>query len=259
MFANLFQGQVALLTGATSGIALATAELLAASGIKTLVINGRNAQAGAAALERIRQASPAVEARFVQGDLRDAEFVETMCDSIIEENGKLDIFVHGGGGDISPQLFVDIEPEHYRPLIDSHFTSLLYCCRAIAPAMIRQGAGAMVVIASDAGKIATVGESIIGAMKAASIMYARTLALELSRHQVRVNCVTPSLTVDTKAYERIMSSDFSRRIFERATKRAKLGVPAPANVAPIVAFLASSMASHITGQAVSVNGGISAA
>lgn len=66
--------------------------------------------------------------------------------------------------------------------------------------------------------------------------------------------------MDTNAYyERIISSDFSRRIFKRATKRVKLGVPAPTNVAPIVAFLASSMGSHITGTAVSANGGISAA
>lgn len=255
----MFEGQVALLTGATSGIALAAAELFARGGAKTIFINGRNPEAGAAALERVRLISPAVEAHFVAGDLRDAQFVERMCSQLIGDCGRLDIFVHGGGGDISPRPFVDIDPEHYRPLIDSHFTSLLYCCHVIAPAMIRQGSGAMVVIASDAGKVATVGESVIGAMKSASIMFARTLAMELSRHQVRVNCVTPSLTVDTKAYDRIMSSDFSRRIFERAAKRAKLGVPAPTDVAPLVAFLASSMASHITGQAISVNGGISAA
>ena len=146
-----------------------------------------------------------------------------------------------------------------RPLIDGHYTSLLYCCNVVAPAMIRQRGGAIVVIASDAGKIATPGESLIGSLKAAAIMFARTLSVELSRHNVRVNCVTPSLVAKTRAYDRVMSSEFGKKIFSEAASRAWLGVPDPENVAPAAAFLASDMASHITGQAISVNGGISAA
>ena len=89
-------------------------------------------------------------------------------------------------------------------------------------------------------------------------MYVRTLALELSRHNVRVNCITPSLVADTKAHDAVMASQFNRKIFEKAARRARLGVPTPANIAPLAAFLASSLASHITGRAISVNGGISA-
>ena len=86
-----------------------------------------------------------------------------------------------------------------------------------------------------------------------------TLALELGRHNVRVNCVTPSLVVDTKAHDRVMASEFSSRIFEKASRRARLGVPNPADVAMTAVFLASPLSSRTTGQAVSVNGGISAA
>jgi len=89
-------------------------------------------------------------------------------------------------------------------------------------------------------------------------MYVRALSLEVSRHGVRVNCVTPSLVAKTKAYDRVMASEFSRRIFEKAAARARLGVPTPDDIAPLAAFLASPFASHISGQAVSVNGGISA-
>ena len=256
---QMFEGKVALLTAATSGIGLAAAELIAAGGARKVVINGRNPAAGAKALERIRKAAPDADVSFAAGDLCDARRAGEICADVIREHGRIDVFVHAGGADISPKLFVDLDPESYRPLIDGHFTSLLHCCRVVAPAMIAQAAGAIVVIASDAGKVATPGETLIGSMKAAVIMYVRTLALELSRHNVRVNCITPSLVADTKAHDRVMASEFSRKIFEKAAKRARLGVPTPANIAPLAAFLASSDASHITGQAISVNGGISAA
>jgi 3-oxoacyl-[acyl-carrier protein] reductase len=87
----------------------------------------------------------------------------------------------------------------------------------------------------------------------------RTLALELGRHNVRFNCVTPSLVVDTKAHDRVMASAFSSRIFEKAARRAKLGVPNPTDVATTAVFLVSRLSARTTGQAVSVNGGISAA
>ena len=178
---------------------------------------------------------------------------------VIAEHGSIDVLVHAGGAEISPKLFVDLDPATFRPLMDGHFTSLLNCCAKVVPAMMRQGGGSIVVIASDAGKVATPGETLIGARKAAAIMFVRTLAIEVSRHAIRVNCITPSLVAGTKAHDRVMASEFSRKIFEKAARRAKLGVPTPDNIAPLAAFLASSQASHITGQAVSVNGGISAA
>lgn len=259
MFEGAFEGKTALLTAATSGIGLATAKLLASAGARSVVINGRNPASGARAVEQIRAAAPEADVSFVAADLCDAKGAAALCSRVIEEKGRIDVFVHAGGAEISPKLFVDLDPETYQPLIDGHFASLLHCCRVVVPEMIRQGCGAIVVIASDAGKVATPGESIIGAMKAATIMYSRTLAIEVSRHGVRVNCITPSLVADTKAHDRVMASEFSRKIFEKASRRAKLGVPTPTNIAPLAAFLASPMASHLTGQAISVNGGISAA
>lgn len=259
MFARMFEGKVALLTAATSGIGLATATLLASAGARAIVINGRNTTSGAKAVARIQAAAPGADVTFLAGDLCDPQRASEICNRVIEDNGTIDVFVHAGGAEISPKLFVDLDPDNYRALIDGHFTSLLHCCRVVAPAMIRQTKGSIVVIASDAGKIATPGESVIGSMKAAVIMFVRTLALELSRHGVRANCITPSLVSQTKAHDRVMSSEFSRKIFEKAALRARLGVPTPENIAPLAVFLASAMSSHITGQAISVNGGISVA
>lgn len=254
-----FEGKVALLTASTSGIGLATAGLIASGGAKAVIVNGRNPEAGAAAVARIKRTAPAVDVTFLQGDLCDPQRVGEIFDRVLAEHGTIDVFVHAGGAEISPKLFVDLDASSYRPLMDGHFTSLLYCCARVVPAMVKQGGGSIVVIASDAGKVATPGETLIGAMKAAAIMFVRTLAIEVSRHAIRVNCITPSLVADTKAHDRVMASEFSRKIFEKAARRARLGVPNPDNIAPLAAFLASAQASHITGQAVSVNGGISAA
>lgn len=260
MFENILNDQIVLLTAATSGMGLATAELCAASGARAIFVNGRNAEAGARAVERIlAKAAPGTLVQFLPGDLTDPVQAMQVCSQVLSSQGRIDVFVHAGGAEVSPRLFVDLDPASYRPLIDGHFTSLLYCCQVVVPAMIRQSAGSIVVIASDAGKVATPGESVIGAMKAATIMYVRTLALEASRHHVRANVLTPSLVLDTKAHDRVMSSEFSKKIFEKASRRARLGVPAPADVAPLAVFLASPLSSKTTGQAISVNGGISAA
>jgi 2-hydroxycyclohexanecarboxyl-CoA dehydrogenase len=258
-FAGQFHGKVVLATGSTSGIGLATAELLAAAGAHAVILNGRNEESGRAAVARVHAANAACEVMFAGGDLRGIESATRVCGHALDAHGRIDIFIHAAGGDVSPALFTEIAPRDYRSLIDSHFTSLVNCASVVVPAMITRGAGAIVVLASDAGKVATPGESLTGSLMAAKVMYVRTLALELARHQIRVNCITPSLVTDTKAYERVIASEHGKRIFERAAARAKLGVPNPRDIAPLAAFLASPLASHITGQAISVNGGISAA
>jgi NAD(P)-dependent dehydrogenase (short-subunit alcohol dehydrogenase family) len=114
-------------------------------------------------------------------------------------------------------------------------------------------------IASDAGKLATPGESIIGAAMAAIVMFSRTLAIEAKRDGIRVNVLTPSLIAGTATTERILAEGFSQKLFRKAEKLAHLGVVQPEDLAALVVFLASPGGAKITGQAISVNGGISAA
>ena len=128
-----------------------------------------------------------------------------------------------------------------------------------AAQMLEKGGGAIVSFASDAAKVATPGEAVTGGALAANVMFCRTAGLELARHNIRVNAVTPSITRGTKTYDRVMAAGFSKKLFEKAERRARLGVAHAENVAPMAVFLASPLASHITGQVVSVNGGISAA
>src|SRR4051812_8053847 len=109
MMDSVFDGQVALFTASTSGIALASAELCARYGARVIVLNGRNAEAGARAVERIRAvARPGTTVEFIAADLCDGSAAGSVCEEVLRRHGRIDVFIHGGGGDISPRLFVDI-------------------------------------------------------------------------------------------------------------------------------------------------------
>jgi 3-oxoacyl-[acyl-carrier protein] reductase len=257
MLSGVFASKVVVLTASTSGIGRATACLLAESGAEYVVLNGRNGKAGSAVRDELAAAYPGTRFLFIPADLNVPEKIDAMFDHIQNEVGRIDALVHCGGAQIRPDFFTRIDPVTYREQIDGHFMSFMICCRRAIPLM--SAGGSIVVVASDAGKIATPAETLIGAMKAAVIMFARTLALEISRQGIRVNVLTPSIIANTKSYDRVMAGETSRKIFESASAKAKLGVPIPEDVAPLIVFLSSSYASKITGQAISVNGGISAA
>lgn len=259
MTAGMVAGQVALVTASTSGIGLATAAAFAAAGAKAVILNGRNAERGALAVAHVRQAAPDADLSFLAGDLTGLDAAGAVVQGVLDRHGRIDALVHCGGAQVPPDLFARTDPADYRALIDGYFTAILNCCHWVVPSMVERGQGTITVVASDAGKIATPGEAVIGALKAAAIMFVRTLALEVGRNGVRVNCLSPSLVAETRSYERIMSGPFSAKVFEKAIRKARLGLPTPADIAPMAVFLASPQASKITGQAISINGGISAA
>lgn len=254
---DLFAGKVALVTGSTSGIGLAAARQMAEAGAAAVILNGRSEAAGRAALERVRGAAPGCRVRFAAADYTDADALAAVFAGIEREFGGLDILVHTGIGGGPPRLFLDIDPADWQRTLDGKFTSLMRCCRSAIPSMRARGGGAIVSIGSDAAKLATPGESVIGAAFAASVMFIKAMAVEHGRDRIRANVVTPSITTGTRTYETVMASDFSRKLFQKAEKRARLGVPEAENVAAVVTFLASPLASHVTGQVVSANGGIS--
>jgi NAD(P)-dependent dehydrogenase (short-subunit alcohol dehydrogenase family) len=135
----------------------------------------------------------------------------------------------------------------------------MHMASAVLPGMRTRRGGVIVNVASDAAKTATPGESVIGAAKAAIVMFTRTIAIEEKRYGIRANALTPSLVYGTASTERITSDGFSAKLFERAAKQAHLGVPTAEDIAALTVFLCSPAAARLTGQAISVNGGISAA
>ena len=256
---TLFAGKVALVTGSTSGIGLATAELLGRAGAQAVILNGRDIVVGEAEARRLAALMPGTNVRFIAADYADQSQVHSLFAEIASAFGGLDILVHTATGGAPPDLFMALDPAGWQATLEGKLISLMRCCRAAIPMMIERGGGAIISVASDAAKLATPGESVIGAAFAGNVMFVKTLAVELGRHNIRANVVTPSITRNTKTYDAVMASAFSRKLFLKAEQRARLGVPVPENVAPIIAFLASPLASHITGQVVSANGGISVA
>ena len=256
---TLFAGKVALVTGSTSGIGLATAELLGQGGAQAVILNGRDKGAGETQQRRHKALAPGTEFRFIAADYADQAAVDALFTEIGTAFGGLDILVHTATGGGPPDLFMKLDPAGWQATLEGKLISLMRCCHKAIPLMQARGGGAIVSVASDAAKLATPGESVIGAAFAGNTMFVKTLAVELARQNIRANVVTPSITRNTKTYDAVMAGEFSRKLFQKAESRARLGVPVPENVAPIIAFLASPLASLISGQVVSANGGISVA
>ena len=255
---SLLAGKVALVTGSTAGIGARTAEQLANAGAEVVILNGRSRESGLAMKAELEGLAPGTRFDFVAADYNKPEEVQRLFDHALKTYDGVDIFVHTcmteGAG---PKPFLETDRAYWQAAVSGIFLSLLECSRHAALQMRARGGGAIVSFASDAAKVATPGEAVLGGALAANVMFVRALALELAREQIRVNAVTPSITRGTKTYDRVMAGGFSKKLFEKAERRARLGVASAENVAPMAVFLASPLASHITGQVVSVNGGIS--
>lgn len=257
---SLLAGRTALVTGSTSGIGARTAEQLARAGAEVVILNGRTEAAGLRMKAELEGLVPGARFDFVPADYNRPDDVARLFDHAEKAHGGIDIFVHTCMSDGSgPKPFMETRRDDWQKAVSGLFLSLLECCQRAVPQMLAKGGGAIVSFASDAAKVATPGEAVLGGALAANVMFVRTLALELGRQNIRVNAVTPSITRGTRSYDRVMAGGFSRKLFEKAEKLARLGVASAENVAPMAVFLASPLASHITGQVVSVNGGISAA
>ena len=259
MIARNLDECTALLSGSSGGIAFEIAAQLAEAGVPRIMLNGRNQKRGEEACIRLKERAPNIDVRFTAADPTIQSDARRLVDTTVKEFGSLDIVVTSVSGHLMPRPFHEIPFEGIDLLIGAHLSSVLYTCRAALPYLIAREGGVILTMASDAAKIATPGEVVIGSAKAGVVMFARTLALECSRYGIRVHALTPSIVKDTAAYNRAMSNEFSRKIFTKAESRAKLGVVTPQDIAQLAVFLASPSASKMTGQAISVNGGISAA
>jgi 2-hydroxycyclohexanecarboxyl-CoA dehydrogenase len=236
--------KIAIVTGGGRGIGRAIAEKLAGEGA-TVVVTDLVEQSA-------RQTADGLPgAVAIRVDVTDRLGVQAMADQVVQLFGRIDVLVNNAGWDkASP--FVDSEPDDWDRAIAVNLYGVLHTCKAVLPTMAAQGAGAVVNLGSDAGRVGSSGEAVYSAAKGGVIAFTKSLAREMARHQVRVNCVCPGPT-DTALFASFAGPKL-REALTKAIPFRRLGQPA--DVANVVAFLASDEASFVTGQTVSVSGGL---
>jgi NAD(P)-dependent dehydrogenase (short-subunit alcohol dehydrogenase family) len=239
-------------------VGLETAVQFAEQGSRVVLI-GRNDERGAAACDAVRDRVPDSEVSFVRGDCIDPGDATRAEQASRDRLGAIDVLVCTTGPSEPPRLVHTIPIEAFRPRLEEIILPPLHMIQAVLPGMRERRGGAIVAVASDAAKVATPGETLIGAAMAAIVMFCKAAAMEAKREGVRINVLTPSLIADTPGAALIAGEPFSAKMFERAAGMAHLGVAQPADLAAMAVFLAGPAACRITGQAVSINGGISVA
>lgn len=250
-------GRIALVIGSTESIGFRVAERLARDGAR-VVLNGRNIELGLQAVDRL--AAQRLEATFEQADATDYAAVAAMVDRVERSVGPIDLLASiGGSARPGPTPFLDLQPADMAKALEGRILPRLYAAHAVGHRMRERERGAMVLVASDAGRHPTPGESLIGAAGAAVILLTKALAREFSRWSIRVNCMALTLTADTPRYDKIFSQPgFSNTLFSKALEKFPAGrAPTAAEVADVAAFLLSDEALQVTGQTISVNGGLS--
>ncbi len=247
----------ALIVGGSAGIGFASARKLALAGVPRIVIVSRTAATGESARQEL--AATGAEVTWLRGDATRADEAERIAAEAERVLGGVDVLVCSTVAVAKPELLADVPTAGIEGIVTEMLLPPMQMVSAVLPAMRRRRRGVVITVASDAGKTATPGETVIGACKAAIIMFTRTVAIEVKRDGVRANVLTPSLVHGTASTERIVSEGFSAKLFARAAQEAKLGVPDADDLGELVVFLAGPGAAKLTGQAISVNGGISAA
>jgi 2-hydroxycyclohexanecarboxyl-CoA dehydrogenase len=189
-------------------------------------------------------------------DVTDFDAVQSAVEAVAEEAGTVDVLVNNAGWD-RVELFVDNDPGLWDRLIDINFRGQVHCSRAVLETMMDQGHGKIVGIASDAGRVGSTGEAVYAGTKAGVIGFTKTLARELARYDIQCNVVSPGLTATPLLEEMQDESELAEKIHRGMADYIPLGrLAEPADIAAGVAFLASADADYVTGQVLSVNGGL---
>ncbi len=236
-----------LITGASRGIGASAARLFAANGYAVAVNYCSSREAADRLVAEIK--SQGGEAFAVKADISKADDVKQMMEAVYGRFGHLDVLIHNAG--IAQQnLLTDTEEQEWHRMMGVHLDGAYHCCRAVIPAMVRQGYGCILTVSSMWGVTGASCEVPYSAAKAGLIGFSKALAKELGPSNIRVNCVAPGVIQTDMCAS--FDEDTCRDLAED-TPLGRLGKPE--EVAEALLFLASDKASYITGQVLGINGG----
>ena len=237
--------KVSIVTGAGAGIGRAIAEKLTAEGAIVVATDvDESAPAPPPMPSAVRRSGWRWTSRIVR------RWPATVAD-VHQRFERIDVLVNNAGWD-NASPFVDSDPSDWDRVMRINLYGVLHTCHAVLPIMAAQGYGAVVNIGSDAGRVGSSGEAVYSAAKGGIIAFTKSAAREMARRQVRLNCVCPGPT-DTALFAS-MGGEGLRDALVKAIPFRRLAEPS--DIANAVAFYASDEAAYITGQTVSVSGGL---
>ena len=244
-----FADRVVVVTGAGSGIGRAISRSFAGEGAISIVAELRSDAGEKVATEIKNEGGKALA---IKTDVSKRDEVLNMVKRATDEFGRIDILVNNAAlTTMSFKYFQETDPDEWEREIAVDWLGVLNCCHTVIPHMIKQNRGKIVSITSDASKISTPRQAVYSGNKAAIAGFSRTIAGELARYGINVNCVAPG-TVDTPATQGL------GKIIEKMIQGVpKKRLARPEEIASMVMYLCSEEADYITGQHFSVSGGMS--
>lgn len=240
-------GKTALITGGVSGIGKATAWELARAGARVVAADV-NRDGGAATEQQAKADGLPIE--YAPLDLADPASIGACAADVLSRHGRVDILVNAAGWD-RIQPFLENTPEFIDKVLAINLRGPIMLTQKLVPAMAEHGHGKIVNVASDAGRVGSLGETVYSGAKGGIIAFTKSLAREVARYRITVNCVCPGPT-DTPLFQ--AQPEKLRVALERAIPFKRIAQPQ--ELADAILFFASARSDYITAQVLSVSGGL---
>jgi 3-oxoacyl-[acyl-carrier protein] reductase len=244
-------GKAALVTGASSGIGRATAELLAECGAAVAINYHKNEKGAEDARSEIEKKGGRAVA--IRADVTRAADVRALVDRATAELGPIDILVNNAGSLVERLKLLELTEERWDYVMDLNLKSAFLCAQAVAPSMMERKAGTIINVSSIAGRDGgALGSTHYATAKGGLITFTKGLAKELAPYGVRVNAVSPGV-VDTAFHETFSTPEMMKG-YVAGIPIGRVGKPS--EVASVIVFLASGAATFVVGETIEVNGGM---